>query len=125
MRPVWTAGETPGSAASSRRARSPGARDRPSVGFEDGNAFRRGMQAAAPRPADFLDDVLYLMEHAATERPPLGCFGGGPTGGGRFTADDEETGIEHRDTLTTERHIRAHLDTFRQGGNDHDPRPVD
>jgi malate synthase len=45
-----------------------GARDLLSVGLQYGNAFGQGMQAAALKPADFFgnDDVLYLMEDAAT-----------------------------------------------------------
>jgi malate synthase len=45
-----------------------GARDLLSVALQYGNAFGRGMQAAALKPADFFgnDDVLYLMEDMAT-----------------------------------------------------------
>ncbi len=45
-----------------------GARDLISVGLQYGNAFARGFQAAALKPADFFgdDDVLYLMEDMAT-----------------------------------------------------------
>ena len=45
-----------------------GARDLISVGLQYGNAFGQGFQAAALKPADFFgnDDVLYLMEDAAT-----------------------------------------------------------
>jgi malate synthase len=39
-----------------------------SVALQYGNAFGRGFQAAALKPADFFgnDDVLYLMEDMAT-----------------------------------------------------------
>ncbi len=45
-----------------------GARDLLSVALQYGNAFLRGYQAAALKPADFFgnDDVLYLMEDMAT-----------------------------------------------------------
>jgi malate synthase len=45
-----------------------GARDLISVALQYGNAFGRGLQAAALKPADFFgnDDVLYLMEDMAT-----------------------------------------------------------
>jgi malate synthase len=45
-----------------------GARDLLSVAVQYGNAFGRGFQAAALKPADFFgdDDVLYLMEDMAT-----------------------------------------------------------
>ena len=45
-----------------------GARDLLSVALQYGNAFGRGMQAAALKPADHFgdDDVLYLMEDMAT-----------------------------------------------------------
>jgi malate synthase len=45
-----------------------GARDLLSVALQYGNAFGRGLQAAALKPADFFgnDDVLYLMEDMAT-----------------------------------------------------------
>src|SRR5512133_1773196 len=45
-----------------------GARDLLSVALQYGNAFLRGFQAAALKPADFFgnDDVLYLMEDMAT-----------------------------------------------------------
>jgi len=45
-----------------------GARDLISVALQYGNAFGRGFQAAALKPADFFgdDDVLYLMEDMAT-----------------------------------------------------------
>jgi malate synthase len=45
-----------------------GARDLLSVALQYGNAFGRGFQAAALKPADFFgnDDVLYLMEDMAS-----------------------------------------------------------
>ncbi len=45
-----------------------GARDLLSVALQYGNAFGRGLQAAALKPADFFgnEDVLYLMEDMAT-----------------------------------------------------------
>ena len=45
-----------------------GARNLLSVGIQYGNALGQGMQAAALKPADFFgnEDILYLMEDAAT-----------------------------------------------------------
>ncbi len=70
-----------------------GMRDLLSVALQYGNAFGRGFQAAALKPADFFgnDDVLYLMEDMATGEIRLQA---------RFTADDAESGVKAGDALT-------------------------
>ena len=71
-----------------------GARDLLSVALQYGNAFGRGYQAAALKPADFFgdDDVLYLMEDMATGEIRLSILWEWLHKGGRLTADDAETG---------------------------------
>ena len=85
-----------------------GARDLLSVGLQYGNAFGRGFQAAALKPADFFgdDDVLYLMEDAATGEIRLSVLWEWLHKSGRFTADDEETGVRAGDPLTEELFLR-------------------
>lgn len=79
-----------------------GARDLLSVALQYGNAFGRGFQAAALKPADFFgdDDVLYLMEDAATGEIRLSILWEWLHKGGEFTEDDPETGVKKGDTLT-------------------------
>ncbi|HEX3615897.1 MAG TPA: hypothetical protein VHU61_05145 [Solirubrobacteraceae bacterium] len=81
-----------------------GARDLLSVGLQYGNAFGQGYQAAALKPADFFgdDDVLYLMEDAATGEIRLSVLWEWLHKSGRFTADDEQTGVRAGDSLTEE-----------------------
>lgn len=81
-----------------------GARDLLSVGLQYGNAFGRGFQAAALKPADFFgdDSVLYLMEDAATGEIRLSVLWEWLHKGGTFTADDEQTGIKAGDPMTAE-----------------------
>jgi len=85
-----------------------GARDLLSVGLQYGNAFGRGFQAAALKPADFFgdDDVLYLMEDAATGEIRLSVLWEWLHKSGRFTADDEQTGVRTGDALTGELFLR-------------------
>ncbi len=85
-----------------------GARDLLSVGLQYGNAFGRGYQAAALKPADFFgdDDVLYLMEDAATGEIRLSVLWEWLHKSGRFTADDPETGVSAGDPLTEELFLR-------------------
>jgi len=72
-----------------------GARDLLSVAMQYGNAFGQGMQAAALKPADFFgnEDVLYLMEDAATGEIRLSILwewlhkNATLTDGNRFTLD--------------------------------------
>ncbi len=85
-----------------------GARDLLSVGLQYGNAFGQGFQAAALKPADFFgdDDVLYLMEDAATGEIRLSVLWEWLHKSGRFTADDEQTGVRAGDPLTQELFLR-------------------
>jgi malate synthase len=81
-----------------------GARDLLSVALQYGNAFEQGFQAAALKPADFFsdDDVLYLMEDAATGEIRLSVLWEWLHKGGAFTADDPDAGVANGDTLTPE-----------------------
>lgn len=79
-----------------------GARDLLSVALQYGNAFERGFQAAALKPADFFgnDDVLYLMEDMATGEIRLSILWEWLHKQGRFTQADAETGVQAGDPLT-------------------------
>ncbi len=81
-----------------------GTRDLLSVGMQYGNAFGRGFQAAALKPADFFenDDVLYLMEDMATGEIRLSILWEWLHKGARLTQDDTETGAQEGDTFTLE-----------------------
>ena len=81
-----------------------GARDLLSVAVQYGNAFGRGFQAAALKPADFFgnDDVLYLMEDMATGEIRLSILWEWIHKGATLTEDDPETGAATGDRLTTE-----------------------
>jgi malate synthase len=73
-----------------------GARDLLSVGLQYGNAFGRGFQAAALKPADFFgnDDVLYLMEDMATGEIRLSILWEWLHKNAQFNEDDKETGVK-------------------------------
>jgi len=79
-----------------------GARDLLSVAVQYGNAFLRGFQAAALKPADFFgnDDVLYLMEDMATGEIRASILWEWLHKEARFTEDDPETGIKAGDAMT-------------------------
>jgi malate synthase len=79
-----------------------GARDLLSVGLQYGNAFLRGFQAAALKPADFFGDgdVLYLMEDMATGEIRLSILWEWLHKGARFTEDDPATGVRAGDPMT-------------------------
>jgi malate synthase len=79
-----------------------GARDLLSVALQYGNAFGRGYQAAALKPADFFgnDDVLYLMEDMATGEIRLSILWEWLHKNARFTDDDPETGVRAGDAFT-------------------------
>lgn len=79
-----------------------GARDLLSVALQYGNAFGRGFQAAALKPADFFgnDDVLYLMEDMATGEIRLSILWEWLHKQARFTEDDAATGTRAGDALT-------------------------
>jgi len=86
-----------------------GARDLISVALQYGNAFGRGFQAAALKPADFFgnDDVLYLMEDMATGEIRLSILWEWIHKGAALNADDEATGVRSGDCFTAE--LCAHL----------------
>ncbi len=79
-----------------------GARDLLSVGLQYGNAFGQGLQAAALKPADFFgnDDILYLMEDAATGEIRLSILWEWVHKGAKLTADDAATGAKTGDVFT-------------------------
>ncbi len=81
-----------------------GARDLLSVALQYGNAFGRGMQAAALKPADFFgdDDVLYLMEDMATGEIRLSILWEWLHKRAAFTEGDAGTGVRAGDRLTPE-----------------------
>lgn len=78
-----------------------GARDLLSVALQYGNAFGRGYQAAALKPADFFgnDDVLYLMEDMATGEIRLSILWEWLYKGGQLTDDDPALGIRAGDVF--------------------------
>jgi malate synthase len=79
-----------------------GARDLLSVGLQYGNAFLRGFQAAALKPADsFGDDgVLYLMEDMATGEIRLSILWEWLHKAAPWTDHDPATGVRAGETLT-------------------------
>jgi len=79
-----------------------GARDLLSVALQYGNAFLRGFQAAALKPADFFgnDDVLYLMEDMATGEIRLSILWEWLHKGAALTADDASLGVRAGDPFT-------------------------
>jgi malate synthase len=79
-----------------------GARNLLSVALQYGNAFLRGFQAAALKPADFFgdDDVLYLMEDMATGEIRLSILWEWLHKGAAFTADDAGLGVRQGDPFT-------------------------
>ncbi|MDP3283378.1 MAG: hypothetical protein Q8M56_03000, partial [Desulfobacterales bacterium] len=76
-----------------------GARDLLSVALQYGNAFGRGFQAAALKPADFFgnDDVLYLMEDMATGEIRLSILWEWLHKQACFTEDDAASGVRAGD----------------------------
>jgi malate synthase len=81
-----------------------GARDLLSVALQYGNAFGRGFQAAALKPADFFgnDDVLYLMEDMATGEIRASILWEWLHKGAELTEDDADTGTRAGDRFTRE-----------------------
>ncbi len=81
-----------------------GARDLLSVGLQYGNAFGQGFQAAALKPADFFgnDDILYLMEDAATGEIRLSILWEWVHKAAQLTEDDAETGLRAGDTFSSD-----------------------
>ena len=80
-----------------------GARDLLSVGLQYGNAFGRGLQAAALKPADFFgnEDILYLMEDMATGEIRLSILWEWLHKRAVMTADDE-IGVKAGEAFTAE-----------------------
>jgi malate synthase len=76
-----------------------GARDLLSVALQYGNAFERGFQAAALKPADFFgnDDVLYLMEDMATGEIRLSILWEWLHKNAQLTEGDSNTGAKAGD----------------------------
>ncbi len=81
-----------------------GARGLLSVTLQYGNAFGRGFQAAALKPADFFgnDDVLYLMEDMATGEIRLSILWEWLHKGAKLNADDSGVGVRSGDAFTGE-----------------------
>ncbi|HKH93737.1 MAG TPA: hypothetical protein VKA54_18175 [Gemmatimonadaceae bacterium] len=81
-----------------------GARDLISVALQYGNAFGRGFQAAALKPADFFgdDDVLYLMEDMATGEIRLSILWEWVHKGAQLAAADPVSGIGEGARFTLE-----------------------
>jgi malate synthase len=81
-----------------------GARNLLSVALQYGNAFGRGFQAAALKPADFFgnDDILYLMEDMATGEIRMSILWEWVHKGAKLTEDDPETGLKAGDVFSIE-----------------------
>jgi malate synthase len=79
-----------------------GARDLLSIALQYGNAFGRGFQAAAIKPADYFgnEDELYLMEDMATGGSASASSGSGCTSRPASTADDATSGVKAGDPFT-------------------------
>jgi malate synthase len=85
-----------------------GARDLLSVALQYGNAFGRGFQAAALKPAAAFgdDNVLYLMEDMATGEIRLSILWEWLHKRARFNEDDAATGIRSGDAFGPELYER-------------------
>jgi malate synthase len=81
-----------------------GARDLISVAVQYGNAFGRGYQAAALKPADYFgnDSVLYLMEDMATGEIRLSILWEWLHKNAQLTEDDSLAGVKAGDTFTVD-----------------------
>ena len=79
-----------------------GARNLLSVALQYGNAFARGFQAAALKPADLFgdDDILYLMEDMATGEFRLSILWEWIHKRAALTEDDPDTGHQAGDIFT-------------------------
>ena len=101
-----------------------GVRDLLSVGLQYGNAFLRGFQAAALKPADFFgdDDVLYLMEDMATGEIRLSVLWEWLHKGAAFTGAEPGLGVRAGDPFTPELCLRLAEEEYRKlqeaGGRD-------
>jgi malate synthase len=81
-----------------------GARDLLSVALQYGNAFGKGFQAAALKPADFFgnDDVLYLMEDMATGEIRLSILWEWLHKAGMFSEADDTVGMAKGEAFNSE-----------------------
>ena len=93
-----------------------GARDLLSVALQYGNAFGRGYQAAALKPADFFgdDDVLYLMEDMATGEIRLSILWEWLHKGARLTEADVGAGVGAGEPFTRELFDRLMDEEYRK-----------
>src|SRR3989442_708147 len=91
-----------------------GARDLLSVGLQYGNAFGQGLQAAALKPADYFgnEDVLYLMEDAATGEIRLSILWEWIHKNATLTEDDKETGVKAGDRFTAQLFSRLLVEEY-------------
>ena len=89
-----------------------GARNLLSVALQYGNGFGQGMQAVALKPADFFgnEDILYLMEDAATGEIRLSILWEWLHKEGRLTQDDVETDLKEGDIFTFEIFDRLYVE---------------
>jgi malate synthase len=99
-----------------------GARDLLSVAVQYGNAFGQGMQAAALKPADYFgnEDVLYLMEDAATGEIRLSILWEWLHKGATLTEADAATGVKAGDRFTGDlckRLLSEEYDKLRKASN--------
>ena len=99
-----------------------GARDLLSVALQYGNAFGRGFQAAALKPADFFgnEDVLYLMEDMATGEIRLSILWEWLHKQAPFTEADAGIGVKAGGVLTPElfdRLLGEEYEKLRRAGN--------
>jgi malate synthase len=99
-----------------------GARDLLSIALQYGNAFGRGFQAAALKPADYFGnpDELYLMEDMATGEIRLSILWEWLHKQARFNADDAASGVKAGDPLTPaffDRLMAEEYEKLRTAGN--------
>jgi malate synthase len=99
-----------------------GARDLLSIALQYGNAFGRGFQAAALKPADYFGnpDELYLMEDMATGEIRVSILWEWLHKQARFNADDAASGVKAGDPLTHaffDRLMAEEYDKLRKAGN--------
>jgi malate synthase len=99
-----------------------GARDLISVALQYGNAFGRGFQAAALKPADFFgnDNVLYLMEDMATGEIRLSILWEWLHKQACFSEPDAASGVAAGDPLTFtlfDRLLAEEYEKLRTAGN--------
>jgi len=91
-----------------------GARDLLSVALQYGNAFGRGMQAAALKPADFFgnDDIRYLMEDMASGEIRLSILWEWLHKGAKLTEPDAATGTKAGDPFTSDLFSRLLVEEY-------------